>query len=210
MIESGKIFEASFYTHLTQFWAYPIYNKGLDYSNILAGDYKNCNFPIVFLSKDEEYVKNKRKTDFLSTGGLTNEYVATEKVIDILSTNNITGWKTYPVEVYDKNENYIGGYYGLSITGRCKAVKPSLAEPWVDSYGEEMLIGLPLNLDTWDGADMFLLQGISCVFFTKKAVTAIKRNKLTNIYFKDISERKVHLYGGKPFWENNEEVKILE
>ena len=139
-------------------------------------------------------------TDFLSTGGLTREYVVTEKVIEVLSTNNITGWKTYPVEVYDKNENYIGGYHGLTITGRCMAVKPSLTELYVDSNGNKSFKGLPLDLETWNGSDLFLLQGLFPVYFTKKAVDAVKKNKLTNIYFEDIADYTERL---DPAFKNN-------
>ena len=209
MVESGLFYKIYLYGYLIQFYAYPVCNNRLKGRELLYGDYTNCNFPIIFLSEDDEYIKNKRMTDFLNAG--IDRLVVSDKVIEVLSDNNITGWKTYPIEVYDKNENYIGGYHGLSITGRCEAVKPSLAEPWIDSYGENTLKGMPLDLDnTWDGSDIFLLPGTGFVFMSKRAKKIIEKDKITNITFDDIADYIDTLFKGKPFWENNEDVKISE
>lgn len=213
MVEKEKVYNVHFYGHLTQFWVEPLYNKYVNEDDVLKGNYENCIFPIIFLSKDSEYMKNKRMTDFLNTDGLAHKFIVTDKVLEVLSSNNITGWKTYPVEIYDKNENYIGGYHGLSIIGRCEAVKPSLAEPWINSYGEKVLKGLPLDLDTWDGSDVFLLQGTSRVFVTARAKKIIEKNKLTNIYFEDIADSIVplyHIFENRPFWEHNKNIIISE
>ena len=208
MVEKGKFYYVEFYNHLTLFCAYLVSNNAFNGYSLLSGNYEKCNFPVIYLSQDEEYIKNKRMTDFLNTGGVTLDFVVTDRVIEVLSDNNITGWKTYPVEVYDKNENYIGGYHGLTITGRCGAVKPSLAEPWIDSHGINTFKGMPLDLDTWDGSDIFLLQGTSYAFLTRRAKEIMKKSKFTNIEYSDIAEYIDLLCEGKLFWQRRSGVIV--
>jgi hypothetical protein len=36
-----------------------------------------------------------------------------------LEENQFTGWKIYPIKLFDKKENEVEGYHGLSVTGIC-------------------------------------------------------------------------------------------
>ena len=213
MVEANRFFSLYLRGSLSQLFATPVFYESQCDSDLLHGEYENYKFPVIFLSKDSEYIKNKKITDFLSTGYAGSVYAVSEKVVDVLSSNNITGWKTYPVEVYDRNENYIGGYYGFTITGRCLALKPSLAEPYVKQYPGgpyNTYKGHPLNLDYWDGSDIFLLQGTTFQFVSKKVKNIIKKNKLTNICFEDIAEFTEIMFKGKPYWELNSDIRIEE
>lgn len=213
MVEANRFYSFSLKGSLSQLFAAPVFYESQYDSDLLCGEYENYKFPVIFLSEDSEYIKNKKITDFLSTGYAGSVYAVSEKVVDVLSSNNITGWRTYPVEVYDKNENYIGGYYGFTITGRCLALKPSLAEPYVKQYPGgpyNTYKGNPLNLDYWDGSDIFLLQGTRFQFVSKKAMGVIKKNKLTNICFEDIAEFTEIMFKGKPYWELNSHIRIEE
>ena len=213
MVEANRFFSLYLRGSLSQLFATPVFYESQCDSDLLHGEYENYKFPVIFLSKDSEYIKNKKITDFLSTGYAGSVYAVSEKVVDVLSSNNITGWKTYPVEVYDRNENYIGGYYGFTITGRCLALKPSLAEPYVKQYPGgpyNTYKGNPLNLDYWDGSDIFLLQGTRFQFVSKKVKNIIKINKLTNICFEDIAEFTEIMFKGKPYWELNSDIRIEE
>lgn len=213
MVEANRFFSLHLRDSLSQLFANPVFYESQYDSDLLCGEYENYKFPVIFLSKDSEYIKNNKKTDFLNTGYGGLIYAVSEKVVDVLSSNNITGWKTYPVEVYDRNENYIGGYYGFTITGRCLALKPSLAEPYVKQYPGgpyNTYKGHPLNLDYWDGSDIFLLQGTTFQFVSKKVKNIIKKNKLTNICFEDIAEFTEIMFKGKPYWELNSDIRIEE
>ena len=213
MVEANRFFSLYLRGSLSQLFATPVFYESQCDSDLLHGEYENYKFPVIFLSKDSEYIKNNKKTDFLNTGYGGLIYAVSEKVVDVLSSNNITGWKTYPVEVYDRNENYIGGYYGFTITGRCLALKPSLAEPYVKQYPGgpyNTYKGNPLNLDYWDGSDIFLLQGTTFQFVSKKVKNIIKKNKLTNICLEDIAEFTEIMFKGKPYWELNSDIRIEE
>ena len=213
MVEANRFYSFSLKGSLSQLFAAPVFYESQYDGDLLYGEYENYIFPVIFLSEDSEYIKNNKRTDFLSTGYAGSIFAISERVVDVLSTNNVTGWKTYPVEVYDKNENYLGGYYGFTITGRCLALKPSLAEPYVKQYPggpENTFKGDPLNLDYWDGSDIFLLPGTTAAFMSKKARNIIKKAKLTNICFEDIAEKIDIMFKGKPYWELNNSIRIEE
>lgn len=127
-----------------------------EYGNycFVSGDLSGYNLPIPHLSFPNGYYTNKKFADFINADCLDSEIICSDRVIDLLLDNNIKGWKTYPVEIYDMKENYVGGYNGFSVIGRCGAIKPSLSEVFVD-YNEKALLGFPLDLDTWDGSDIF-------------------------------------------------------
>ena len=55
--------------------------------------------------------------DFLWSG-LIPIFCVSSRVIESLLSTSITGWNTYPVEVFGRNNEPLVGYHGLSITGK--------------------------------------------------------------------------------------------
>ena len=45
-----------------------------------------------------------------------------------MEENNPTGWKIYPIKLYDKKDNEVLGYHGLSVTGKCASIDYSKSE----------------------------------------------------------------------------------
>ncbi len=84
------------------------------YDNMIVGQYEGYEFPIEF-KQDKEY--GSRLRDVLDTG-YPPAYLISDRFRDLLTENNVTGWKTYPIRLYDKKGNLINGYNGLSFTGR--------------------------------------------------------------------------------------------
>ena len=89
---------------------------------LLAGDYEGIKFPAVFI-----HYRGRRWEDILGVGWPTL-YVISEKIKNIFEKNNLTGWKTFPVEVLNKRKKKMEGYYGMSITGKCGPVDDSKSE----------------------------------------------------------------------------------
>jgi hypothetical protein len=81
--------------------------------NIILGKYEGLNFPIIF-----KQIGGKKLTDILDTG-YAGLYLISDKLKTILHENNFTGWKIYPIKVFDKKKNEIEGYYGFSVVGVC-------------------------------------------------------------------------------------------
>lgn len=80
---------------------------------LIKGDYKGIDFPVVF---KQEY--GKIFNDILGTGH-AGFYLISNRMKTILEENNLTGWKVFPIKLYDKKNNEIIGYHGFSAAGRC-------------------------------------------------------------------------------------------
>ena len=182
---------------MTQFYApCPIFStdkyrgSGIEFE-LIYGKYDNVEFPLVF--RQEKGYGGKKMTDFLNTG-YACFYPISDKVLNLLIENNITGWKTYPIKVYDKFGTEIPGYHGFSITGRCRDIDLSLLNEKVDyQYIKSGPVyqyykGFPLDLSTWDGSDMFLLSGTGFFFYTRKVYDIFKKNKISNIGYENVMD----------------------
>lgn len=155
-------------------------NNGInDHDRLVEGLYEEINFPVVF---KQEY--GKKLVDILGTGWGTL-YLISDKMKTILKENNLTGWKTFPIKLYDKKGIEILGYHGFSITGRCGPVDYQKAEivnrqriptgPICKTYK-----GLYVGLNEWDGSDFFIPDKSSFFIVTKKTATALKKDKTLN------------------------------
>lgn len=164
---------------------------------LLLGDYKGFTFPIKYIGyldvkslQDTYLLFNFHRTNY---GGLN--FLVTNKVVDMLSSNGITGWKTYPVEVTTRDNVHITGFNGFTITGRCKAVKPSLIEdnimitpPYKNAPTYPGYKGFPLDLATWDGSDIFILEHTLYKFVTDKVKNIFNSRDFKCVAFEDIAE----------------------
>jgi hypothetical protein len=82
-------------------------NKGkIIYNSLIFGKYKGINFPVIF-----KQTEGKKPTDILDTG-YTSLFLISNKLKTVLEANHFTGWKIYPIKLYDKKENEIEGYFG--------------------------------------------------------------------------------------------------
>ena len=181
--------------YMTQFFAPPC-NIGKEGNwKLLYGQYDSFDMPVIF--QQEKSYGGKKFTDFLNTGYATNFSPISDKVLEILIDNNITGWKTYPIQVFDKKGNEVPGYHGFSIIGRCKDLDISLLKERVAvQYYEsgpirEYYKGFPLDLSTWDGSDIFLLSGTGWNFITKRVYSLFKKQKITNITYEKVTDHLI-------------------
>ncbi len=177
---SSKLSSTTFQAHLI--------SKPKSESNsqwrLIAGEY-NCDHPIIF-----KHVYGKKLEDILDTGW-PSLYLISDKMKNILEQENLTGWKTFIIQVLDKSGQEIKGYHGLSITGKCGSIdfsqcelieKQLIYEGPISKYYK----GLYIGLDKWDGSDLFLPEGTFQIITTQKAMDAFKKNKLTNIKFENL------------------------
>lgn len=155
---------------------------------ILHRGMSNYDFPIIYIQSNQEGHNHPIWTDFLNANCF-NQCVVSDRVINLLLDNNINGWQTFPVEIYDDKENYIGGYNGLSVVGRCHSLNFTQTIKMEDDsfYGSRHL-GFPLDLTTWDGCDIFAYEDTCSTFMTQKVKNLFKKHKISNIKFEDITE----------------------
>jgi len=158
--------------------------------NLLEGNYECIELPVVF---EQEY--GRKFYDVLNTGW-ASLYLISEKFKTILEGSKLTGWKVYPIKLFDKKGNEIAGYHGFSVTGRCKSTSFAKSEiiekQWVES-GPICKYYRGILIDGWDGSDFFSPHEEAGIFVTKNAADALKTNKLTNVYLKNLADIEIDI-----------------
>jgi hypothetical protein len=114
-----------------------------------------------------------------------------ERVLQAFEAAGITGWATYPVEVYTVKDDRLPGYHGLAITGRCGPLDRSMStpvDPVVSQFGFQRWRGLHWLAETWDGSDLFLPEQASFKICTARVAQLLKRMKARNIRLEPTSD----------------------
>lgn len=136
-----------------------------------------------------EIRKNMRPVDYVGCG-LVGITLISERMRDVLVRNEVSGWDTYPVDVHTVKGDPIPGYRGLIVNGRTGPILWDERTPiWMKAYAKgvppmEGLRGIPVDMSSWDGSDIFVESGRAThIFVTSRLKTIIERSKLTNIQF---------------------------
>jgi len=157
-------------------------------SNLIKGDYQNINFPITFI---QEYGYKLR--DVLDTGW-AGFHLISENMRFILEENKLTGWKVFPIKIYDKKGNEIVGYHGFSVTGRCGPVSfdnSKIIEKRLIPEGPLCKYYKGIFVDNWDGTDFFTPDAKYHTFITENVVEIFRKRKLTNILIEKLADYEV-------------------
>lgn len=147
------------------------------------GDYPAfLDFPVVF--HQDEYAKEIR--DFIDMGYNHNPFLISTKVKNLLIENSFTGWKDYPILLYDNKGNQINGYHGFSTIGRGGTMEGSLGPEWkeISRRGNR----LKYDLSQWDGSDFFrVFPGY--LIATERVVSVLRSHKITGFSVDLLSNR---------------------
>lgn len=153
-------------------------NKELDKANELVdslayGDYDNMS--ALTWRQDRNYGNKLR--DVLHCG--QSLYLISDRFKNILNESRLTGWKSYPILLYDKKGRQIEGYNGFSIIGKagnlCKFDVPPMDlgySPKSDGYYFEF--------DAWDGSDIFRIFP-HLIVITEKFAEVLLNHKVSGI-----------------------------
>lgn len=159
------------------------------WNNLLNyGDLSRYEFPIVFR---QSKTFGSKIHEINPTNGVSYPIVS-DRVISILEDNGITGWKTYPIILYDKHGNRLDGYNGFYVDvmkGMGLDFEPpqdrcdKTTEDWkwiVTKRGW-------LDITNWDGRD-FTRAGWG-IIVTERVVKLFKKEKVTGIRFMKYSKK---------------------
>jgi len=119
-------------------------------------------------------------------------HLVSDRFVGVLE--GFSGWRAYPVEVYDKDGELVPGYHGLAMTGRCGPIdddlSPVMVLPPPVPQGKAMphRIGIRFWPETWDGSDLFMPEGRGWVLVTQEVRDALTAAKITGIDLDRISE----------------------
>jgi hypothetical protein len=137
-------------------------------------------------------------TDFLWSDSVRLVCVSS-RVIALLADNGITGWSTYPVELYDRQKKPIPGYRGLAVLGsiyrrdRSRSQIIAKPPPVLGGLGHDVYKGLYFDESQWDGADMFRVSNAGIVV-TGKVYRLFKRARISNVRFTPLTEVEIDVY----------------
>ncbi|MBU3185954.1 hypothetical protein [Clostridium estertheticum] len=148
------------------------------------------------------YFEGKKQGDFYY---VTKGSIISSRLQKILHEENVTGFTLGSINVegwYDSNGKILPIAYDdlkeLKVTGKCGYLRHDNGElldkcDQCDNFdydkAEDEVEGLSVNLDEWDGSDMFQFKNWSGVIIvTEKVKEIIENNKLKSIKFTDISE----------------------
>ena len=153
------------------------------YDNLLIGEYEPYSFPIVFHQYDGNRLRNVLDT------GWPPVYLISDRMRDILIDNNITGWKAYTIELYDKKDRIISGYNGFSVIGRGGSYDKNYKLGYLDK--EKQHFGATTrglyNLSNWDGSDFFIMWYRELIV-TERVMKLLKKNKIDAIEYEKLSD----------------------
>jgi hypothetical protein len=127
--------------------------------------------------------------DFIWTDALT--FLVSERVLSLFRQRRVSGWSTYPVQVYDRERQLIPGFSGFAITGRCGKIDPALSTPIQKQMPARIVQrykGYLFDSATWDGSDIFAPDTTAFAFVTKAVCDLLRSVKAKNVQFRPITE----------------------
>ena len=163
--------------------------------HLIKGEYKGIDIPVLF---KQDY--GKKLMDILGTGH-ASLYLISDRMKLILEKNNFTGWKTFPIKLYDKKGVEISGYHGFSITGHCASIdykKSKVIEKRMVPTGPICKFYKGILIDKWDGTDFFSPVDTYDLFITHRAADVLKKNKITNVHLENLTEYETSVSNVSP------------
>ena len=116
-------------------------------------------------------------------------FVVSDRLVNVLLDNNITGWKTYPIIVYDKKGTAINGYHGFTVSGRGGTMLAPM-----DERGN--IIGHPecIVWDScqWDGTDIFWIKP-NYVVVTERVKDVLKEARIDSLSFDRLDSHRIQI-----------------
>lgn len=163
-------------------------NQISNHYKLIKGQFEGIDFPVVFRQKYKGEF-----TDILGTGW-SGLYLISENLKKVLEDNGLIGWKVFSIRLFDLKENEMDGYYGFSIVGHCGPTsleKSEIIEKQKVPSGPLCQYYKGISFDKWDGSDFFTPDQTYQIFITKKAAEILKKNKITNLEMKKLSEYEI-------------------
>ncbi len=128
-----------------------------------------------------DMVEGRVLADFIANDAAL--IIVASSVKSILSESGLTGWREYPVRLYDRKGAAISKEYtGLSIVGRtgCYDRERSVTRWQISKDGCKTVSemnGIHFDPREWDGSDIFMLTDtdIRFVLATTRLISALKR-----------------------------------
>lgn len=141
-----------------------------------------------------DILSGRQKPDFMRHDAL---YLISARTRALFAAHGFTGWKSYPVKLFDKHgERLAQDYFGLTIVGRAgpQDMKRGVKEVFRQKDGYVSVLrmeGLFFDPNKWDGSDFFLLDNADYVLVTRKVVNLLEEDRLTGWEVRAIADVRI-------------------
>ena len=125
-------------------------------------------FPVVYRQSE-----GKRLCDMLDMRFDGQCFLISDRMKQLLEDNGITGWKSYPVLLFDKKGNEVNGYNGFTVSGRGGSMDIVPNNHWAEGQ--------------WDGSDFFRILP-NYLVITERTKLLLKKNRITSAGFRPLSD----------------------
>lgn len=119
----------------------------------------------------------------------TSVTIFSEKFFSILEKENAAGWGQFPVCLETKSGESCGDYGGIVVHGRAGRIEDSLSPracllpKFSGGPSMPVLVGRLFKPETWDGRDVFFLEGTTVLVVTHRVKEALSREHLKGVSF---------------------------
>lgn len=142
--------------------------------------------PLTFL--DFEQCHGRQMRDVM-TGTLACEILIHERVLAAWEVAGITGFKGVPVRYKTYEGEILTSYQFFVVTGRCADFPGNRGTRQLDPPKLGWEVGLPIDLATWDGSDVFMPHSFPhSIIVTKKVVQICRHIKISGAYIVDVTK----------------------
>lgn len=138
------------------------------------------SFPVCFHQFDGKVLR-----DALDMRAL-HHILISDNIQKIFIDNQLTGWRSYPVIVYDKKGNKIPGYHGFTVTGRGGEMKYLIDKKELP-IGKARSQYIQWDKSQWDGSDFFWVKPM-WLLATQKVKDVFMREKIKYLKLIPLSE----------------------
>ena len=146
-----------------------------------AGSYPSyIAFPVVY-----RHFEGNRMCDMLDMRFDGHCFLISDRMKQLLEVNHITGWKSFPVLLFDKKGNEISGYNGFTVIGRGGEMD-FLLPPEQIPFAEDRSY-VHWRKEQWDGSDIFRIFP-NYLVITSRTKDILKKNKITSAEYRPLSD----------------------
>lgn len=136
------------------------------------------------------YVRGSREKDIIFGGG--HVCLLSKNLIGELKEHGFTGWDTFNVSATGKNGVPLEGYVGLFINGKAGPVDHTyckeILKPNPMGIMESVYVGPGFDPKTWDGSDIFSLEGTVQIIVSNEVKEIFEKFKTNNITFTNVKD----------------------
>lgn len=158
------------------------FDKSIEFVESLSyGEYDGSIHPLIW-KQDRDYGNKLR--DVLCCG--RSLYLISDRFKNLLNKSGLTGWKSYPIVLYDKKDRLIEGYNGFSITGRAGNIGKFEFPPMELGYSPKSK-GCYFKFTEWDGSDIFRVLPHH-VIVTKQFAEVLQNHKISGVEIDRLTE----------------------